>query len=126
MRSHADADEDKINARLSRLCPVAERITGKPGGFKKKDGSEFNPVRAPEWNDTAEDRFGGINVVGGLRTASMSFKSMAAIHCGAWSMPVDRFEESETESYQPCIPQVLNLFNNLKDDISTDDLLQQQ
>jgi arylsulfatase A-like enzyme len=126
MKSHGDADEDEINARLSQLCPVAERITGKSGNFKKNDGSDFDSVLTPEWNDTTQDGFGGINIVGGFTTASLSFKSMAAIHCGAWPMPVDSFEESETESYQPCIPQVLDLFNNIKENKSTDDFVEQQ
>ncbi|KAM6513898.1 hypothetical protein FALCPG4_015095 [Fusarium falciforme] len=126
MKSHGDADEDEINARVSQLCPVAERITGKSGNFKKKDGSDFGPLPMPEWNDTTQDGFGGINVVGGFTTASLSFKSMAAIHCGAWPMPVDSFEESETQSYQPCIPQVLDLFNNIKENKSTDDFVEQQ
>jgi hypothetical protein len=37
MKSHGDADEDEVNARLSKLCPVAERITGKSGNFKRKE-----------------------------------------------------------------------------------------
>ncbi|CAM1510727.1 Fc.00g034100.m01.CDS01 [Cosmosporella sp. VM-42] len=126
MKSHEGGDADEINARLSGLCPIAERITGKYGNFKKKNGSDFPPVLTPEWNDTTRDGFGGINVVGGFTTSSLSFKSMAAIHCGAWPMPVDNFEESETESYQPCIPQVLELFNEIKEDKPTDDFLEQQ
>ncbi|KAI5463529.1 alkaline-phosphatase-like protein [Mariannaea sp. PMI_226] len=126
MKSYKNGKEDEINARLSQLGPVAERITGKSGNFKKKDGSDFDPVSIPQWNDTTPEGFGGINVVGGFTTSSLSFKSMAAIHCGAWSMPVDSFEESETQSYQPCIPQVLDLFNNIKADKSTDDFLEQQ
>ncbi|KAF4468199.1 hypothetical protein FALBO_4908 [Fusarium albosuccineum] len=129
MKSHKGEDEDEINGRLSQLCPVAERITGKSGNWKKKDGSDFDAVSIPEWNDTAAEGFGGINVVGGFTTSSLSFKSMAAIHCGSWSMPVDNFEESETQSYQPCIPQVLDLFNKIKDEKegeSNGDFLEQQ
>ncbi|KAG8362096.1 hypothetical protein FVEN_g2 [Fusarium venenatum] len=126
MKSHGDADEDEINARLSKLGPVAERITGKSGNFKKKDGSNFGPVVIPEWNDTTQDGFGGINIVGGLTTSSVSVKSLATTLCGAWSMPVDKFEESETQSYQPCIPQILDLFNNIKENKSTGDFTELQ
>ncbi|KAM5355079.1 hypothetical protein ACJ41O_001725 [Fusarium nematophilum] len=126
VKSHGKADVDEINARLHKLSPVAERITGKSGNFKKKDGSDFDPVAIPQWNDTTEEGFGGINVVGGFTTASLSFKSMAAIHCGAWPMPVDGFEESETQAYQPCIPQVLDLFNQIKGEGASDDFLEQQ
>ncbi|KPM45363.1 hypothetical protein AK830_g1177 [Neonectria ditissima] len=127
MKSHGKADVDEINERLSRMSPVAERITGKSGNFKRKDGSDFDPVLIPEWNDTTPDGFGGINVVGGFTTSSLSFKSMAAIHCGAWPMPVNSFEESETQAYQPCIPQIFDLFNNIKEENdSTEDFAEQQ
>jgi arylsulfatase A-like enzyme len=126
MKSHGDADEDEVNERLSKLSPVAERITGKPGNFKKKDGSDFDPVVTPGWNDTTEAGFGGINVVGGFTTSSLSMKSLAAIECGSWSMPVDSFEESETQSYQACIPQILDLFNNIKENKSTGDFTEHQ
>ncbi|KAF4487749.1 hypothetical protein FAGAP_11396 [Fusarium agapanthi] len=116
VKSHKGEDIDEINEKLSRMSPVAERLTGKSGNWKRKDGSDFEHVAIPQWNDTAQEGYGGINVVGGFTTSSLSFKSMAAIHCGAWSMPVDGFEESETDAYQACIPQVFNLFNKLKDD----------
>ncbi|CAG1992545.1 unnamed protein product [Fusarium graminearum] len=126
LKSHKGEDEDAVNAKLSHMSPVAERLTGKSGNWKKKDGSDFEHVDIPQWNDTTEEGYGGINVVGGFTTSSLSFKSMAAIHCGSWSMPVDGFEESETDSYQPCIPQVLNLFNKIKKDKPSKDFLEQQ
>ncbi|RSL40142.1 hypothetical protein CEP54_016184 [Fusarium duplospermum] len=126
-RSHGSKDDDdEVNARLSHLCPIAERITGKSGRWRRGDGTHFGQVPTPEWNDTTQHGFGGINVVGALTTASLSLKSMAAILCGAWPLPVDNFEESEAQSYQPCIPQILNLFNQLKENRSTDDFLEQQ
>ncbi|RMJ15896.1 hypothetical protein CDV36_004379 [Fusarium kuroshium] len=126
MQANKGKDVDEINAKLAGLGPVAQRLTGKSADFKKKDGTAFDPVAIPQWNDTTEEGFGGINVVGGFTTSSLSFKSMAAIHCGAWSMPVDGVEESETQAYQACIPQVLELFNKIKEDKPTDDFLDQQ
>ncbi|KAJ4128829.1 hypothetical protein NW768_007348 [Fusarium equiseti] len=126
MKSHKGEDVDAVNAKLSHLSPVAEKLTGKSGNWKKKDGSDFEHVAIPQWNDTAAEGYGGINVVGGFTTSSLSFKSMAAIHCGSWSMPVDGFEESETDSYQACIPQVLNLFNKIKENKTSKDFLEQQ
>jgi phosphoglycerol transferase MdoB-like AlkP superfamily enzyme len=41
-------------------------------------------------------------------------------------MPVDMFEEAETESYQPCLPQLLELFNKLKTNTSSSDYHEQQ
>lgn len=105
---------DDVNSVLSRLTPVAEKITGKSGRWKKLDGSNLPEVSIPQWNDTTQSGFGGINVVGGFTAASLSFKSLAAVLCGVWPIPVDSFEESELQSYQPCIPQILDLFNRMK------------
>lgn len=122
-----DVDMDEINTRLAHLSPVAERLTGKAGGFKLKDGSDIEPADVPQWNDTTREGYGGINVQGGFTTSSLSFKSMSAIHCGAWSMPVDSFEEADHTPYQPCIPQILDMLNRKKDKESkSDDYLEQQ
>ncbi|EXL67622.1 hypothetical protein FOPG_16265 [Fusarium oxysporum f. sp. conglutinans race 2 54008] len=96
MDSHEKSLRDEVNARVSRMTPNAEKITGKPG-------------------------FGGINVIGGLTSSSVSTKSLATAHCGAWPMAVNMFEEAVVESYQPCIPQVLELFNTLKGGNNTKD-----
>ncbi|KAL6352319.1 hypothetical protein LRP88_14366 [Fusarium phalaenopsidis] len=126
-RSHGSRDDDdEVNERLSHICPIAEKITGKSGRWKRRDGTDFGQAPTPEWNDTTQHGFGGINVVGGLTTASLSLKSMTAILCGVWPLPVDNFEESEAQSYQPCMPQILHLFNQLKENESTDDFLEQQ
>ncbi|KAH7187255.1 alkaline-phosphatase-like protein [Fusarium oxysporum] len=107
-------DGDGVNALLSQLTPVAEKITGKAGCWKRTNGSDLAKVPIPEWNDTTQDGYGGINVIGGFTAASLSFKSLAATHCGVWPMPVDSFQESEAQSYQPCISQILHLFNQNK------------
>ncbi|KAF4432399.1 hypothetical protein F53441_13836 [Fusarium austroafricanum] len=105
---------DDINTLLSQLTPVAEKITGKSGCWKKTNGSDLAKVPIPEWNDTTLNGYGGINVIGGFTAASLSFKSLAATHCGVWPMPVDSFQESEAQSYQPCVSQILHLFNQMK------------
>ncbi|KAH6987092.1 alkaline-phosphatase-like protein [Ilyonectria destructans] len=125
MEANDEDERDEANARVSRLSPNAEKITGKPGNFMNSNGSTYDRD-LPEWNDTTTPGFGGINIVGAFTTSSVSTKSLAAIHCGAWPMPVDKFEESETESYQPCLPQVLELFNRMKDNRSTSDFRQQE
>ncbi|KAK7430701.1 hypothetical protein QQZ08_002745 [Neonectria magnoliae] len=125
MESYEEEEREAANARVSRLSPNAEKITGIYGNFTSGNGTTY--VRAkPEWNDVTRHGYGGINVVGGLTTSSVSTKSLAAIHCGTWPMPVDKFEESETQSYQPCIPQVLELFNQMKENQSTADFRDQQ
>ncbi|KNB17920.1 hypothetical protein FOXG_15618 [Fusarium oxysporum f. sp. lycopersici 4287] len=106
---------------------VAEKITGKAGCWKKTNGSDHAKVQIPEWNDTTQNGYGGINVIDGFTAASLSFKSLAATHCGVWPMPVDSFQESEAQSYQPCISQILHLFNQMKGSNSaSNDFLEQQ
>ncbi|KAL3952679.1 hypothetical protein ACCO45_012622 [Purpureocillium lilacinum] len=112
--AHDVKKRDDINALLSQLTPNAEKISGKPGNFVGADGKAYPRAAAPVWNDTTRPGYGGITVIGGHTPSSASTKSMAASHCGVWPMSVTMFEESETDSYQPCIPQILNLFNQLK------------
>ncbi|KAH7186607.1 alkaline-phosphatase-like protein [Fusarium oxysporum] len=120
-------DGDDVNALLSQLTPVAEKITGKSGCWKRTNGSDLAKVPIPEWNGTTQDGYGGINIIGGFAAASLSFKSLAATHCGVWPMPVDGFQEFEAQSYQPCISQILHLFNQIKGSNSaSNDFLEQQ
>ncbi|KAF4345362.1 hypothetical protein FBEOM_663 [Fusarium beomiforme] len=114
MESNEEGARDEVNGRVSRMTQNFEKITGKPGNFQSANGSAYDPPEKPVWNDQTKPGFGGVNVVGGLTTSSVSTKSLAAAHCGAWPMPVNMFEESELESYQPCIPQILELFNKVK------------
>lgn len=104
--------KEDINSRLARLTPNAEKITGKPGNFIDGEGKAYESFS--RWNDTTEPGFGGINIVGGFTPSSVSTKSLAAQHCGVWPLPVDKFEEANLESYQPCLPQILELFNEHK------------
>ncbi|KAK7585798.1 hypothetical protein V3481_012081 [Fusarium oxysporum f. sp. vasinfectum] len=121
MDSHEKSLRDEVNARVSRMTPNAEKITGKPGNYKSENGSIYDPPAKPEWNDKTKPGFGGINVIGGLTSSSVSTKSLDTAHCGAWPMAVNMFEEAVVESYQPCIPQVLELFNTLKGGNNTKD-----
>ncbi|KAM0250401.1 hypothetical protein ACHAP5_002200 [Fusarium lateritium] len=114
MESHEEKLRDEINSRVSRMTQNFEKITGKPGNYESANGSAYDPPEKQVWKDQTRPGFGGINVVGGLTTSSVSTKSLAAAHCGAWPMAVNMFEEAELESYQPCIPQVLELFNQIK------------
>ncbi|KAG5658493.1 hypothetical protein KAF25_010674 [Fusarium avenaceum] len=114
MESHEEKLRDEVNSRVSRMTQNFEKITGKPGNYESANGSAYAPPEKQVWNDQTKPGYGGINVVGGLTTSSVSTKSLAAAHCGAWPMAVNMFEEAELESYQPCIPQVLELFNKVK------------
>lgn len=120
MDSHEEDEREEINALVSRLTPNIEKITGKAGNFKTRNGTRY-PSDEPEWVDQTKPGYGGINVVGGFTPSSVSTKSIAASHCGVWPMPVEMFEEAETMAYQPCLPQILNLFDELKGDKGDDD-----
>ncbi|ODA77234.1 hypothetical protein RJ55_06861 [Drechmeria coniospora] len=125
MKSHDELDYDATNDLLSRLTVNTEKLTGMAGNFKSRDGQPFTR-KSTEWNDTTDAGFGGINIVGAHTTSSVSTKSTAAIHCGIWPMPVDMFEESESQNYQPCIPQILELFNSMKQNSSGSDYRHRQ
>ncbi|KAK0382848.1 hypothetical protein NLU13_9943 [Sarocladium strictum] len=127
MDTHKNEDRKQmINERLSQLTPNAERLTGKPGNFLDRNGKPYETAEST-WDDKTKPGFGGINIVGGFTPSSVSTKSLASEHCGTWPLPVDKFEEAGLESYQPCLPQILELFNMHKDgNESSDDFLQQQ
>ncbi|KAG6017097.1 hypothetical protein E4U54_008358 [Claviceps lovelessii] len=125
MKSHEERDYDDVNELLSHISPNTEHITGLKGKWMSQNGTSFGR-RYSEWNDQTREGFGGININGGLTTSSVSTKSLATVHCGTWPIPVDMFEEAETESYQPCLPQILELFNGLKANTSSDDFHEQQ
>ncbi|KAF4965725.1 hypothetical protein FSARC_6508 [Fusarium sarcochroum] len=116
----SEKEKEEANQRLAAMTPHIEKITGLSQGFTDKDGKSYG---APNytWIDQAEEGFGGINVATAYTAATMSTKSYCANHCGAYPMPVEKFAEADTDSYQPCIPQILHLFNQVKDNVSSDD-----
>lgn len=125
MKTHDEQDRETVNELLSQLTPNAERITGIQGKWTNANGTALKrPTN--EWKHDNQEGFGGINIQGALTTSSVSTKSLAAIHCGTWPLPVDMFEEAETSPYQPCIPQILELFNSMKEDYSADDFREQK
>ncbi|KAJ4117535.1 hypothetical protein NW768_010898 [Fusarium equiseti] len=115
----SDQEKEEANERLSWMMPHIEKITGLKQGFTDKNGK---PYAAPNytWHDQAEEGFGGINVASAYTAATMSTKSYCANHCGAYPMPVEKFAEADTDSYQPCIPQVLSMLNKVKKNVSSD------
>ncbi|KAL2755537.1 hypothetical protein ACRALDRAFT_2027268 [Sodiomyces alcalophilus JCM 7366] len=115
LKYNDEKEWDQVDAQLARLTPHIERITGHAGNFRNSSsGLAYEPPEL-KWNDTTRPGFGGVNVVGAHTSATMSTKSFGATHCGAWPMPVDTFDEADTDSYQPCLPQILELFNRRKE-----------
>ncbi|KAJ5273465.1 hypothetical protein N7478_008590 [Penicillium angulare] len=113
LTSHEFADVQaiqKLNNTLSRLTPVAEQLTGEQSGFSL-NGDETQVA----WSDSAEIGMGGINIHGLLTGSSLSFKSAIMNHCGTGPLPVDFMDEVHAEIYQPCIMQILDLFNQRND-----------
>ncbi|KGO77778.1 Alkaline phosphatase-like, alpha/beta/alpha [Penicillium italicum] len=103
----------KVNAKLSNLTPNAEKLTGELSGLSKN-----NTISSPsngEWNDLKEPGMGGINVNGILTGSSLSFKSAVMNYCGAGPLPVNFMDEVNSQNYQPCIMQIFELFNRLKE-----------
>lgn len=105
-----------VNAKLARMTPIAEKLTGESSGFPTADHGESTEEL---WEDTAEPGMGGINVVGALTGSTLSFKSFLTSHCGVGPLAVDFLGEVDDDIYQPCIMQILELFNRLKKDSTT-------
>ena len=105
-----------VNERLSRMTPIAEKLTGQSSGFSAKDTKEY--YDKPE--------LGGINVEGVLTGSSLSLKSAVTYYCGVQPLPVNFMEEATSEIYQPCIMQILDLFNQLKDGSVSDSMRERQ
>ena len=105
-----DFSLDELNAKLSRMTPVASMVTGESTGF----GDPRNPP-SDLWRDRSAPGMGGINVNGMMTGSTLSFKSALVNYCGVGPLPVDFMMEAELGIYQPCIMQVFRLFNQLKE-----------
>ncbi|PGG97782.1 hypothetical protein GX51_07164 [Blastomyces parvus] len=112
-RSYKDGDTNKelVDGKLSQLTRVAEQVTGE----SFFSSPEKRPNLLPGvWRDQSAPGMGGINVVGANTGSSLSFKSVLGSHCGVGALPKDFLEEVNGQIYQPCIPQIVELFNREK------------
>ncbi|OJD10920.1 hypothetical protein AJ78_08195 [Emergomyces pasteurianus Ep9510] len=106
-----DKNEELVDEKLSQLTRVAEQVTGE----SFFSSPEKQPGLLPNvWKDQSAPGMGGINVVGAVTGSTISFKSVVGSHCGIGPLPVDFLEEVNGKLYQPCIPQILELFNREK------------
>ncbi|ODM24198.1 hypothetical protein SI65_02092 [Aspergillus cristatus] len=106
LASHDTTDEavvQKVNEKLSKLTPVAEKLTGQSSGFFAEDSA-------------GKSKLGGIDIEGVSTGSSLSFKSAVMNYCGVQPLPVNFMKEAESDIYQPCIMQILDLFNQMKSD----------
>ncbi|OQD82674.1 hypothetical protein PENANT_c020G07053 [Penicillium antarcticum] len=109
----------RVNEKLSNLTPVAEKLTGQSGGFMKSQNSSRS--HDTQWKDTAAAGMGGINIDGILTGSTLSFKSAIVNYCGMGPLPVDFMDEVKAKTYQPCIMQVFDMFNQVKENATTKD-----
>ena len=121
IKSHGPDPEaaKKAEDELAQLTANAELLTGLDGGFTRDTNRSF--AIAGSWRDLKEDR-GGLNVLGSLTGSTTSFKSVIGAHCGVAPLPVDFTVESRRKIYQPCIPQILSLFNHNKPKTTSTDV----
>lgn len=121
MKTHGTNERaKKVEEELSKLTMNSELLSGESGGFARAKGSS-NSTRSGGWRNLT-DR-GGINVQGALTGSTTSFKSFLGSNCGVSPLPVDFTVETMRKIYQPCIPQILSLFNhNKKDTKPTNDI----
>lgn len=120
IESHESSDPgfiDELNRRLSAVSPIAEQLTGESSNFPRTS-NQYLP--ADIWRDQSAPGMGGINVMGAITGSTLSFKSFLGSHCGVGALPVDFMYENEADIYQPCIPHILGLFNQLKEDSAED------
>ncbi|KAJ5812001.1 Alkaline phosphatase-like alpha/beta/alpha [Penicillium riverlandense] len=111
LASHKVANYDAAIDRLVGATPVAQMLTGE---YATDSKGKLADLSNATWQDTAAEGMGGINVRGAVTGSSLTFKSFLNSHCGVNPLPVDLLEESLLEIYQPCLPQILELFNELK------------
>lgn len=109
--SHSEKRKQKAFDRLVKMTPVAQMLTGEYATDSKGERVDLSHA---SWQNTAEEGMGGLNVRGALSGSSLTFKSILGSHCGVNPLPVDLLEESLLEIYQPCLPQLFELFNQIK------------
>ncbi|EGE06251.1 sulfatase domain-containing protein [Trichophyton equinum CBS 127.97] len=115
IESNEEEEQKEKNKLLSQLTPVAHQITGE--GFWNKLRPNQSAFGIPDgiWKDSAGPGMGGLNIKGAVTGSTLSAKSFLGSHCGVHPLPVDFLEEVTTNVYQPCIPHILNLFNQAKE-----------
>lgn len=111
LESHKKEKKEKAIDDLVKLTPVAQMLTGEYATDSKGEKVDLSHAT---WQDTAEEGMGGLNVRGALTGSSLTFKSILGSHCGVNPLPVDMLEETGLEIYQPCLPQLFELFNEVK------------
>lgn len=116
VHSHKKRDREDAMDKLAQMTLVSQMITGE---FALDSLGEVANLSESKWQDSAAPGMGGINVKGALSGSSLTLKSIMMGHCGVNPLPVELLEEANLEIYQPCLPQILELFNREKDATGT-------
>ncbi|CAI7652949.1 unnamed protein product [Penicillium glandicola] len=111
LASHKKRNIHEAIDRLVNMTPVAQQLTGEYVTDSK--GNKVDLSHSP-WQTPPQEGMGGLNVRGAVTGSSLTFKSVLGSHCGVNPLPVDLLEESLLEIYQPCLPQIFDLFNQGK------------
>lgn len=111
LATYAEKDRKAGIDRLVGMTPIAQMLTGE---YAAKANGEKADLTNTTWKDTADEGMGGLNVRGAITSSSLTLKSMLSSHCGVQPLPIDLLEESGLDIYQPCLPQLFELFNRAK------------
>ncbi|KAK9858582.1 hypothetical protein MYU51_017733 [Penicillium brevicompactum] len=111
LASHKKQNVDEAIDRLVTMTPTAQQLTGEYATDSKGNRVDLSNAT---WENPPQEGMGGLNVRGALTGSSLTFKSVLGSHCGVHPLPVDLLEESQLEIYQPCLPQIFDLFNSGK------------
>ncbi|KAI5290065.1 hypothetical protein KEM54_002526 [Ascosphaera aggregata] len=113
VKSWGDKLPADLDKKLNLMSRVAQQVTGDRFDPADDPTKPLPPVKG-QWQDYVPPEMGGINVRGALTGSTLSFKSVLGSHCGVGPLTENFLEEVTTDIYQPCIPQILKLFNNIK------------
>ncbi|KAJ5579831.1 uncharacterized protein N7459_005816 [Penicillium hispanicum] len=117
LASHSEKKQKAAIDRLVKMTPVAQMLTAEYATDSRGEKVDLSHAR---WQDTTEAGMGGLNVRGAVTGSSLTFKSVLGSHCGVYPLPVDLLEETSLEIYQPCLPQLFELFNRGKASLERD------
>lgn len=110
IHSHASHRQARATDILSRMTPVAQMLTNE---WALNARGKRNNFSDGIWQDQSAPGMGGINVNGALTGSTLTFKSMLGSHCGVNPLPVDMLEEVNHVIYQPCLPHIFRMLNDL-------------
>ncbi|KAJ5640104.1 Alkaline phosphatase-like alpha/beta/alpha [Penicillium longicatenatum] len=96
---------EKIEERLSKLTPTAQRLTGQETGFE-------NITDRPK-------PYGGISATNAYTSGTYTMKSITGTVCGVSAMAVEGNLEYYHDFYQPCLPHIFNALSH-QPNISSD------